>query len=92
MIGALVVAGCDRSELLETAEEALDAVALLVDLAVVWHGDPSAAGGRDDDSDAGFAQRLREVVGIVGAVGDQAGEAAAVQETMRRGDVGGLAG
>jgi hypothetical protein len=79
VVGALVVAGGDGAELLETAEEALDAVALLVDVAVVRHGDPAASGGRNDDVDAGLAQGLGEMVGVVGAVGDQAVELAAVQ-------------
>jgi hypothetical protein len=39
-----------------------------------------------------LAQRLREMVGVVGAVGDQATEAATIQKAMGSGDVGGLAG
>lgn len=79
MVSALVVSGGDGAELLEAAEEALDAVALLIDIAVVWHGDPAASGGGNDDLDAGLAQGLGEMVGVVGAVGDQAVELAAVQ-------------
>lgn len=77
MVGALVVAGGDGAELLEPAEEALDTVALLVAIAVVRDGDAAAAGRRDDDGDAGLAQGPGEMVGVVGAIGDQAVEAAA---------------
>jgi hypothetical protein len=92
VVGALVVAGCDGSELLEATEEAFDPVALLVGIAVVGDSNPAATSGGDDDSDASLAQRLGEVVGIVSAVGDQTAEAAAVQEAMGGGDVGGLSG
>src|SRR3546814_7801968 len=46
----------------------------------------------DLDGHAGLAQGLREVVGVVSAIGDQAAEAVAVQEPVRHTDVGGLTG
>jgi len=70
--GGLVIARCDRAELLEPGEEVLDQMACLVEVAVI--GPRRAATGlwRDHDGLAGGRQRLDDpLVGIEGLVGDQ---------------------
>lgn len=54
--------------------------------------DPAAPGRRDDDGNAGLAQGLGQMIGIVGAVSDQAGEAAVVEQPVGGGDIGSLTG
>ena len=70
--GGFVVAGCDRPELLEFAEEILDQVALFVEFSIEF-ARPQAVWSRRDYG--GFASRRQQVedaaIGIEGAIGDQ---------------------
>lgn len=66
----LVVSGCDASEVLELAEEALNQIAFLVEIFVVgmW---PTAIGPwRDDRLGTSVQNGVVKVFGIVGAIGD----------------------
>ena len=70
--GGFVVAGCDRPELLELAEEILDQVALFVEFSIEF-ARPHAVWSRRDDG--GFASRRQRVeysaIGIEGPICDQ---------------------
>ena len=70
--GGFVVAGCDRPELLELAEEILDQVALFVEFSIEFARRQAVWSRRDD---GGFASRRQRVeysaIGIEGAIGDQ---------------------
>ena len=68
----LVVAGGDRTELLEFAEEVFDQVALFVEIAVEVARCEAVWPRRDDGGFAGAGQGFEDArVGIVGLVGDQ---------------------
>ena len=70
--GTLVVAGGDGAELLEPAEEVLDEVALLVELAIVGALHAAARHGGDHGDLAGGEERLdHPLVGVIGLVGQQ---------------------
>jgi hypothetical protein len=79
----LVVTGCDAAELLEPGEEALDAVALLVEARIAGMFDRPVGSWGDDGLRSDLAQRLVEMVGVVGLVGDDGGGFEAVEQ--RRG-------
>ena len=66
----LVVAGGDAAEVFELAEEALDRVALFVERAVEGALFGAIGSGLDDGSGAGLLDRVVEVLGVVGGVGD----------------------
>lgn len=84
--------GCDASEVLELAEEALDAVAFLVKIGVVRPLGLAVALGRDDDRSAVFSNPVGEMVGIVSLVGKGRLGLDAVDQVMGEGDVVALAG
>ena len=56
--------------MLELVEEAFDAIALLVEIGVVWPLDLTVALGRNDDLGTVFCEPLDEVVGIISFVGN----------------------
>ncbi len=67
-----VVAGCDRSELLEFTEEILDQVALFVELAIEWAGRRAVWSLGDYGGFASRGQRVEDpAIGIKGAICDQ---------------------
>lgn len=65
----LVVSGCDPPEVFEFIEEALDAVALFVDVFVVVVLIATIALGRDDRRGLGVQDAVMEAIGIIGTVG-----------------------
>ena len=70
--GGFVIARGDGSELFELAEEILDQVARLVELAVKRAGGGAVSPQRDDGGFAGVGQGLDDpLIGIMGLVGDQ---------------------
>jgi hypothetical protein len=70
-VGAAVVACGDAAPVLEPAEHALDAVALLVDVGVVGDRRLSVRPARDAGRDLEIDQGLAEPVTGVAFVGDQ---------------------
>ena len=72
-----VVAGCDRPELPEFAEESLDQVALFVEFSIEFARRQAVGSGRDC---GGFASRCQRVedsrIGIEGAICDLCGSSA----------------
>lgn len=89
--GEFVVSGGDAAEMLEFVEEALDKVALPINLAVDDAADPDVALGGDVGGGAagfdGFDDRASEEA----AVGDDiAGQGEAVDKAWKGGLVGGL--
>jgi hypothetical protein len=83
----LVVSGGDTAELFELVEEALDDVALLVEIDVVGTLDLAVSFRRDDDLCAGLGHPVDEMVGIIALVGDGRARDEAVDKIMRKGDV-----
>ena len=66
----LVVWGGDTAELFELVEEALDDVALLVEVYIVGTLEFAISFWRDDGLGTGLGDPLDEMVGIVALVGD----------------------
>ena len=70
--GSFVVAGCDRPELLELAEEILDQVALFVELAIEIARYQTVWSWRDYGGFAGRGQQVEDpAIGIKSAICDQ---------------------
>ena len=91
--GELVVAGGDAAEVFEFVEEALDEVALAVELGIDGSLPLAVALGRDVGGGAVSDQEVENGLGIVAAVGDGvAGRLEAFDEVGDGGLVGGLAG
>ena len=88
----LVVSGGDTAELFELVEEALDDVALLVEVDVVGTLDLAVSFRRDDGLRAGLGDPLDEMVGVIALVGDGDACGDAVDKIMRKGDVIALPG
>lgn len=78
--------------MLELAEEALDAIALLVEISVVVPLDLAVALWRDDDFGAGLGDPVGEMIGIVALVGDCRFGLDTVDQVMGKRDVVALAG
>jgi hypothetical protein len=72
IFGGFVVAGGDRPELFEFAEEILDQVALFVEFAIEFTRRQAVWSGRDDGGFASRRQRVEDsAIGIEGAICDQ---------------------
>jgi hypothetical protein len=72
-----VVAGCDRPELLEFAEESLDQVALFVKFSIEFARRQAVGSGRDCGGIASRCQRVEDsAIGIEGAICDLYGSSA----------------
>ena len=80
----LVVSGRDAAELVE---EALDDVALLIEVGVIATFEGPVALWRDDHLAAGFCDPVAEMIGVVALVGDRDVCGEAVDQFMREGDV-----
>lgn len=78
--------------MLELVEEALDAIALLVEVVVVGSRTGAVLSWRDDDLGAGGRNPFDQVVRVVALVGDGYLGGEAVDEFMREGDVVALSG
>jgi hypothetical protein len=83
----LVVSGCDAAELFELVEEALNDVALLVELGVVRPLERPVPLGRNDGLADAFSDPAAQVIGVVALVrdGDVRGEA--LDQFVRESDV-----
>lgn len=91
--GELVVARGDAPEVLEFVEEALDEVAVAVELGIDGAYDLDVALGRDVGGRASGCEEVDDGTGAVSTVGDGiARRAQAIDQRRQRGLVGGLAG
>lgn len=88
----LVVPGGDAAELLEPGEHALDTVALFVEARVAGVFAGPVWPWRNDGLGADLAQRVVEMVGVVGLVGDDGGGPEAVEQGGGLDDVASVAG
>ena len=89
VLGEPIVAGCDATPVLQSAEHALDQIASAVGLAVERTGSLSPGARGDDRLDAAFSQQGAEGVGIVGLVTEQPARRLDRGKDRRRyGDVG----
>jgi hypothetical protein len=70
-VGAAVVSGGDASPVLEPAEHALDAIALLVEVCVVADWGFSVRPARDAGLDFEIGHGLAKPVAVIALVGDQ---------------------
>ena len=87
-----VVSGGDTTELFELIEEALDDVALLVEIGVVGPLHLAISFRWDDGLGAGLSDLVDEMVGIIALVGNRRARSKAVDEIVREGDVIALPG
>ncbi|MDR6953644.1 hypothetical protein J2X65_003007 [Ancylobacter sp. 3268] len=76
---------CDAAELLELVEEALDAVAFLVEFGVIGPPDPPVSLGRDNDLGTAVSHPAREVTGVVSLVGNGGLRVDALDQVMGAG-------
>ena len=88
----LIISGCDASELFELVEEALDEIALLVEVDVVGALNLAIALGRDDDLRAFSSNCGAQMVGVVAFVGDGHLRVESPDEIMRESDIVALTG
>jgi hypothetical protein len=88
----LVVSGGDAPELLEPGEEALDAVAFLVEARVAGMFAGAVRPWGNDGLGFDPAQGVVEMVGVVGLVGDDGGGLETVEERGGLDDVASVAG
>ena len=88
----LVISGGDATELFELVEEALDDVALLVEVGVVGTLDLAVSFRRDDGRRSGLNDALDEMVGVIALVGNGRAGVEAVDKIMGKGNVVALAG
>ena len=82
-----VEACCDTSVLFELAEESLNAVALFIELFVVWDLFFAVAASGDDGAHFGLGEEGADGVGVVAFVGDEALGAQAFEEGFGLGAV-----
>ena len=87
----LVVACGDAAELLELVEEALNDVALLVEIDIVGAFDRSVSLGWDHGLAAGFRNLVAQMIGVVALVSDRDVRGEAFDQLVREGDVVALA-
>jgi hypothetical protein len=73
--------------LLELTEEALDDVALLIEVDVVGALDLAVPLGRDDDLGSGFGDLVAQMIGIVALIADRGARLEAIDKLMCEGDV-----
>jgi hypothetical protein len=78
----LVVTRGDTPEMLELADEALDDVALFVEMPVVGDGLGTTGVRRDDGEGADFGDGLADAVGVVRLVGDDVLGTLAVEQGL----------
>ena len=88
----LVVSRGDAAELFELVKEALDDVALFIEVDVVGTLDFAVSFWRDDGLCAGLGDRLDKMIGIIALVGNGGARSDAVDKIMREGDVVALPG
>lgn len=88
----LVVSRGDAAELFELVEEALDDIALFIEIDVVGTPDLAVSFWRDDGLCAGLGDRGDKMIGIIALVGDGRARSDAVDKIMREGDVVALPG
>ena len=69
-MGAAVIAGVDASPVFQPCKHVLDAMALLVEGAIVVVLDFALGVWRDAWRDPAFGKRLAEPAGVIGAVGE----------------------
>ena len=87
-VGEQLVVSCgDTPELLQLAEEALDGVALPVEMFVIGALDLAIALGWDDHLRPGIDDGLDEMVGVVTLVGDDGISVEPFDQVMGQGDV-----
>jgi hypothetical protein len=70
-VGAAVISGGDAAPVLEPAEHALDQIALLVDLGIVYDRHLAVLASGNAGRDVQTGQSLAEPVAVVTLVGDQ---------------------
>ena len=73
--------------MLELVEEALDDVALLIEIAVVGALDLAVPLGRDDDLGSGFGDLIAQMIGVVALIADRGARIEALDKLMCEGDV-----
>jgi hypothetical protein len=73
--------------LLELVEEALDDVALLIEIAVVGALELAVPLGRDDDLGSGFGDLIAQMIGVVALIADRGARIEALDKLMCEGDV-----
>ena len=83
----LVVSGCHPSELLEFGEEALDAIALFVEFAVVVPLRLSITLGRDNDSGSSFFDPVAQMISVIALVSEDGLRFEAVDEVVCQSNV-----
>ena len=89
VLGESIVAGCDASPVLQSAEHAFDQIAPAVGLAVERTGSLSAGARRNNRLDAAVSQQGAEGIGVVGLGTEQpARRLDRGKERRRNGDVG----
>lgn len=89
--GSTIVARGDTPEVLESIETSFDLVSMGIDVAIVWDGDFSAAGRRDDDFGAHYVDLGAERGAVVGFVGENVFRDVPLEEGGCRGDIVALA-
>jgi hypothetical protein len=87
-----VVSGGDTTELFKLIEEALDDIALLVEIYVVGTLELAVSFRRNDGFGAVLGDRFDEVVGIIALIGDRYARRDAIDKIMRKSDVIALSG
>lgn len=83
----LVVSSCDAAELFELVEEALDDVALFVEIGVIGALDRTVSLGRDDDFGPAFGNLLAETIGVITLVADCSLRSETLDEVVCEGNV-----
>jgi len=73
--------------LLELVEEALDDVALLIEIAVVGALDLAVPLGRDDDLGSSFGDLIAQMIGVVALIADRGARIEALDKVMCEGDI-----
>ncbi|HEX8166232.1 MAG TPA: hypothetical protein VF601_10650 [Beijerinckiaceae bacterium] len=90
--GGLFVAGGDTAEVFELVEEALDEVAMAVEVRIDRALDLAVAAGRDVEAPAGGLDEVEDGAGVVAPVGDDIAARHALDEGRHRSLVAGLSG
>lgn len=86
------MAGCDTSQLLAFVEEALDAIALLVEFGTAGTLNLSVIFGRDDECCSTFGNPVAQMIGIIPLVGKGGIGLEALDEVMGKSDVAAVSG
>ncbi len=88
----MLVSGCDAAEVFELVEEALDEVALFVEIGVVGRNASAGSIEGNDSLSLGMGDGAAEVIGVIGLIGEDVLGGQTIDQRLGLGDIVALPG